>query len=79
MFRQIDPRLDLSDLRKHLAACYSPTGRPSVDPEVLIRMLIVGCCHGIQRPPPSPRQPAAGQTIAYSRTGIEQPKHPRAV
>jgi transposase len=46
--RQIDPLLDLSDLRKHLSAYYSHTGRPSVDPEVLMRMLIVGYCYGIR-------------------------------
>ena len=48
LLRQIDPFLDLSDLRDHLAAHYSHTGRPSVDPEVMIRMLIVGYCYGIR-------------------------------
>jgi transposase len=48
LLRQIDPFLDLSDLREHLATYYSHTGRPSVDPEVLIRMLIVGYCYGIR-------------------------------
>ena len=48
LLRQIDPFLDLNDLRKHLAAYYSPIGRPSVDPEVMIRMLIVGYCYGIR-------------------------------
>lgn len=82
LLRQIDPLLDLSDLRKNLTAYYSyccRNGRPSVDPEVLISMRIVGYCYGIRRPPPSPRQPAAGQTITYPRTGTDQPKHPRAV
>ena len=48
LLRQIDPFLDLSDLRKHLSSFYSHTGRPSVDPEVMIRMLIVGYCYGIR-------------------------------
>lgn len=48
LLRQIDPFLDLSDLRNHLSTYYSHTGRPSVDPEVLIRMLIVGYCYGIR-------------------------------
>jgi transposase len=39
---RIDPLLDLSDLREHLSVYYSPIGRPSVDPELMIRMLIVG-------------------------------------
>lgn len=48
LLRKIDPFLDLSDLRLHLAPYYSHTGRPSVDPEVMIRMLIVGYCYGIR-------------------------------
>ena len=48
LLRQIDPLLDLSDLRAHLAPYYSHTGRPSVDPELMIRMLIVGYCYGIR-------------------------------
>ena len=48
LLRQKDPFLDLADLREHLAAYYSHTGRPSVDPEVMIRMLIVGYCYGIR-------------------------------
>ena len=48
LLRQIDPLLNLSPLREHLAAYYSHTGRPSVDPEVMIRMLIVGYCYGIR-------------------------------
>ena len=32
----------------HLAPFYSETGRPSIDPELLIRMLIVGYCFGIR-------------------------------
>jgi transposase len=48
LLRRIDRFLDLSGLREHLAAFYSHTGRPSVDPELLIRMLIVGYCFGIR-------------------------------
>ena len=48
LLRQIDPFLDLSDLRDYLASYYSPIGRPSVDPELMIRMLIVGYCYGIR-------------------------------
>jgi transposase len=40
--------LALVDLHKELAAFYSHTGRPSIDPELLIRMLIVGYCYGIR-------------------------------
>src|SRR6267143_182912 len=43
-----DQFLDLSELHQHLAPYYSHTGRPSIDPQLLIRMLIVGYCFGIR-------------------------------
>jgi hypothetical protein len=42
MLRGIDRYLDINDLRQSLKPFYSPIGRPSVDPELMIRMLIVG-------------------------------------
>ena len=48
LLRGIDQFLDLSELRRHLAPFYSHTGRPSVDPELMVRMLIVGYCFGIR-------------------------------
>jgi transposase len=48
MLRSIDRFVDLGEVRAHLAPFYSSTGRPSVDPELLIRMLIVGYCYGIR-------------------------------
>jgi len=42
LLQSIDRFVDLSDLRTHLAPFYSETGRPSIDPELMIRMLIVG-------------------------------------
>jgi len=48
LLRKIDAVLDLGDLRQQLAPFYSDTGRPSIDPELMIRMLIVGYCHGIR-------------------------------
>ena len=48
LLRAIDRFVDLSDLRARLAPFYSETGRPSVDPELLIGMLLVGYCHGIR-------------------------------
>ena len=48
LLRRIDCVLDLTDLRQHLAPYYSHTGRPSIDPELMIRMLIVGYCFGIR-------------------------------
>ncbi len=46
--RSIDRFVDLSSIRAPLADFYSHTGRPSVDPELLIRMLLVGYCFGIR-------------------------------
>jgi transposase len=48
LLRGIDEFLDLSELHRHLAPFYSHTGRPSIDPKLLIRMLIVGYCFGIR-------------------------------
>jgi transposase len=48
LLRGVDRFLDLSGLREHLGAFYSNTGRPSIDPELMIRMLVVGYCLGIR-------------------------------
>jgi len=50
LLRRINPIVMqvLADLREKLAPFYSDIGRPSIDPELLIRMLIVGYCYGIR-------------------------------
>jgi transposase len=48
LLRSIDRFVDLSEVREHLRPFYSETGRPSIDPELLIRMLIIGYCMGIR-------------------------------
>ncbi len=48
LLRSIDRCLDLIDLRHYLADFYSPIGRPSIDPELMIRILVVGYCYGIR-------------------------------
>ncbi|MEM6323210.1 MAG: IS1182 family transposase [Pseudomonadota bacterium] len=48
LLRSIDRFVDLSGVRGHLSDFYSHTGRPSVDPELLIRILLVGYCFGIR-------------------------------
>jgi transposase len=48
LLRKIDRFVDLSGLRAHLGRYYSDVGRPSIDPELMIRMLIVGYCFGIR-------------------------------
>ena len=48
LVRRIDAVLDLSWVHGELAPFYSHTGRPSIDPELMIRMLIVGYVFAIR-------------------------------
>src|ERR1700681_226300 len=59
LLRGIDRFLDLADLRQHLAPFYSHTGRPSVDPELMVRMLLVGYWFGIRLRTPAVRGSAS--------------------
>lgn len=48
LIRAIGRFVDLAKIRNQLAPFYSMTGRPSIDPELMIRMLLVGYCFGIR-------------------------------
>jgi transposase len=48
LLRRIDRFIDLSDVRQKLKPFYCTIGRPSIDPELMIRMLIVGYCLAIR-------------------------------
>jgi len=48
LLRSIDRFVELDGIREHLKAYYSEIGRPSIDPELMIRMLIIGYCMGIR-------------------------------
>ena len=48
LLRSIDRFVEFSELRRELAGFYSNIGRPSVDPELMIRMLLIGYCFGIR-------------------------------
>jgi transposase len=48
LLRSIDRFVELDEVRRELADFYSHLGRPSIDPEPMIRMLIVGYCFGIR-------------------------------
>ena len=48
LLRRIDAVLDLNWLREALAPHYSHTGCPSIDPELMIRMLLIGYCYSIR-------------------------------
>jgi len=48
LLRGINRFLDLSDLRCHLSELYSHTGRPAIEPELMVRMLVIGYRLGIR-------------------------------
>lgn len=48
LLRSLDRFVDLKSIRDHLEPFYSVIGRPSIDPELMIRMLLVGYCMGIR-------------------------------
>jgi len=51
MLRSVDRFVDVSGIREHLKPYYSDIGRPSIDPELMTRMLIVGYCFGVHSEP----------------------------
>jgi transposase len=53
LVRQIDAVLDLSWVHKEFLPYYSHTGRPSIDPVLMVRMLIVGYVPTGGKPPVS--------------------------
>jgi transposase len=48
LLRSINRFVELGEVRRELAPFYSAMGRPSIDPELMVRMLIVGYCFGIR-------------------------------
>lgn len=48
LLRRIDWLLDFGAIHAELAALYSHTGRPSIDPELMLRMLLIGYLYGIR-------------------------------
>jgi len=48
LLRRLDAVLDLSWLRPALSRYYSHMGCPSIDPELMIRMLLIGYCYSIR-------------------------------
>ena len=72
LLRKIDRFVDLSEVRRHLEPYYSETGRPSIDPELMMRMLIVGCGLGIASSSPGSSAQAAAPPV--KRTGRRKGK-----
>src|SRR5579872_5947805 len=48
LLRSIDRFVDLGEIREELRRFAAIRGRPSVDPELMVRMLLVGYCYGIR-------------------------------
>ena len=48
LLRRIDQFIDLESVRSELRPVYSNIGRPSIDPELMMRMLIIGYSMGIR-------------------------------
>ncbi|MBV8891149.1 MAG: transposase, partial [Acidobacteria bacterium] len=48
LLRQLDAVLNFDRVRSLLANRYSSTGRPSIDPELMLRMLLIGYAYGIR-------------------------------
>ena len=74
LVRRIDAVLDLSWLHGELEPYYSHTGRPSIDPELMIRMLIIGYVFVIR----SERQLCSDVQVNlayrwFCRLGLEDP------
>jgi len=42
LLRSVDRFVDLEQVRQDLTPFYSKIGRPSIDPELMIRMLLIG-------------------------------------
>ena len=77
LLRRIDAALDLSFVRERLATTYSRIGRPSVDPELTVRMLLVGYLFGIRSERRLARWRARGDVSPGSLRGrIRSPLHP---
>ena len=75
LLRSIDRFVELDGVRCQLAPFYSEVGRPSIDRELMIRMLIVGYCFGIRSEPP--REHARPSASMSSKFGDELNKKPR--
>ena len=74
LLRSIDLFVDLSDIRQYLSEFYNHTGRPSIYPELLIRMLLVGYCFGIRSERRLAMQSSAFHDYVAQRSATAQQK-----
>ena len=71
LVRQIDGLLDLDWVHKELAPYYAHTGRPSIDPVLMIRMLLIGYIFAIRSETRRSGSPATNRFC-----GLRRRKHP---
>jgi transposase len=62
LLRQINQFLDFDQASEHPGPFYRHTGRPSIDPELMIRMILIGYCYGIRS------EPRPGEEIRFNLT-----------
>src|ERR1700692_41619 len=67
LVRRIDAALDLCWLRRDLSPHYSSMGRPSIDPELMIRILVVGYVFAIRSERWRARAESATESCLRSR------------
>ncbi len=86
LLRRINPPVTriLADVRAKLEPFYSEIGRPSIDPELMIRMLIVGYCYGIRSErrlyeEVEPPATTAGSVASISTTKSPIIRHSRSI
>src|SRR5260370_30701377 len=51
LLRLIDKHISFEFVRQQLKASYSETGRPSIDPELLLRIMLIGYLYGMTSEP----------------------------
>ena len=78
LMRRINPIVTrvLADLREKLKPFYSEAGRPSIDPELMLRMLIVGYCYGIVSSASCTRRSSVTSHIVGSVASISTTRYP---
>jgi transposase len=70
LLRSVDKHIDFGFVRERLKNSYSETGRPSIDPEFLLRILLIGYLYGVSSERKLVEElrmhPAAGSQVSVS-------------
>src|ERR1700741_777577 len=62
LLRLLDRHIRFDFVREKLKNSYSDTGRPSIDPELLLRILLIGYLYGVTTLEPAPQQDQVSTT-----------------